>query len=52
MGKNIDSIPSIPLKPDDLHSMTDEFHKDVINYLDELDKVQFCEGCYDINVIQ
>ena len=51
-GKNIDSIPSIPLKPDDLHSMTDKFHKDVINYLDELDQAQFCEGCYDPNVIK
>ena len=50
--KNIDSIPNIPLKPDDLHSKPEEFHKDVINYLDELDMIQFCEGYFDTDVIK
>ena len=49
--KNIDSIPSVPLKSDDLKSTIEEFHQDVITYLVELDKVNFCEGSYDAKIV-
>ena len=34
-----------------LCSSIDDFHQDIITYLTELDKVQFCEGCYGANVV-
>ena len=51
-GKNIDSIPCVPLKSEYFHSSINEFHQDVVTYLTELDNVQFCEGCYDANVVK
>ena len=51
-GKNIDSIPCIPLKSENLHYSINEFHQDVVTYLTELDKFQFCEGCYGANIVE